>query len=181
MLKKLEQISSKLKYSNPYWDYKLDQYVLPDGTASEYHYIDSRGSTIVIPKLTDNRFIFIRQYRYLNQRISLEFPGGGVKKDTDFLTNAKNELEEETGYISEDLTFLSEYNPFNGVTNEICKIYLAESLIKGNAKPEDSEEFEVLILTKNEIIDKIRKGELWDGMTLAAWSIYLYCTGENVS
>jgi 8-oxo-dGTP pyrophosphatase MutT (NUDIX family) len=173
MLKELDKISTETKFVNPYWEYRLDRYTMPSGKAGEYHYVNSRGSTIVIPRKDDDNFIFVNQLRYLNHRTSIEFPGGGLKVGRDSKQNAVEELKEETGYVTHDLKLIGEYNPFNGVTNEICKVYLADNLFPENSTPDESEEFEILELKTNEIIDKIISGEIWDGMTLAAWSIYI--------
>jgi ADP-ribose pyrophosphatase len=171
MLKKLSQISSELKSTNPWWDYRVDEYTRPDGNSGEYHYVDSRGSSMVIPFREDGKIILIRQYRYLNSRESIEFPGGGIKRGLTPLENAKEELKEETGYRSRELTYLGCFNPFNGVTNEICSVYLAADLVSGEAMPEHSEEFEIIELTKEQIDNKINNGEIWDGMTIAAWAL----------
>jgi len=67
---------------------------------------------------------------------------------------------------------IGKFNPFNGVTNEICSIYIASKFTQSEPKPDKSEEIEIYKLTKSEINKKIEKGEIWDGMTLAAWSIF---------
>ncbi len=128
---------------------------------------------MIIPRIGD-KFLLTAQFRYLNQKVSLEFPGGGIQEGTNPLDNAVKELKEETGRDPGKITFLGEHNPFNGVTNEICRVYLAEKLRPCNDKPDDSEEFELYLMTENEIIDKIQKGEIWDGMTLAAWALYYF-------
>lgn len=174
MLKQLEKISSVLKFKNPWWEYKLDDYIMPDGNWGQYHYVHTPGSTFIIPRLDDNRYVMTRQFRYLNRCESLEFPGGGLKKGVDPLQNAKNELSEEAGYIADSWTEISGFNPYNGVTDEICHVFLAESLSLSQREPEPSEEFEIITLTETEIFFKINKGEIWDGMTLAAWSLFIY-------
>lgn len=173
MLKSLKKISSESKFVNPYWEYKIDKYKMPNGRIADYHYVNSNGATIIIPVTDNNKYILVNQYRYLNQRISLEFPGGGIKDDMLPLDNAVKELEEETGCKADSMILIGEYNPFNGVTNEICKVYVAEGLIRQQSNPDESEEFELIELTKDEINHKIKIGEIWDGMSLAAWGIYL--------
>mgnify|MGYP000082868162 FL=1 len=174
MLKKLEQISSKVEIKNLYWQYNIDEYKQPNGNTGTYHYVDSRGSTMIIPEIKQDLYLLVRQYRYLNQKISIEFPGGGVREGVDFLQNAKNELLEETGYDAKQIIEIGEFNPFNGVTNEICKVFLMKDLIFLGAVPDDSEEFEFLKLSKIDIISHIKKREIWDGMTLAAWSLFVH-------
>ncbi len=174
MLKKLNNISSKTKYKNPWWEYRLDEYQMPSGNIGEYHYVYTRGSTFVIPMLSDGRFVMTKQYRYLVQKESIEFPGGGLAEGLSPEENAKNELKEEAGFWANNLRMIGEFNPYNGVTNEMCKVFFANNLEKLDSCPEESEEFEILFLKKEEIVEKIKKGEIWDGMSLAAWTIFLY-------
>ena len=63
------------------------------------------------------------------------------------------------------------FNPFNGVTDEICRVFLADDLKAGTAAPDATEEFELLCCTTEEIEDMIRSKKIWDGMTLAAWML----------
>jgi 8-oxo-dGDP phosphatase len=172
--KKYKTISSDIKFSNPYWQYALDNYILPNGQESQYHYVKSGGSCIIIPKQKNNTFVMVRQYRYLNKKFSLEFPGGGIKNNTSPLENAKNELIEEAGLYAGKMKKIGEFNPFNGVTNEICSVYLAEELKGTTPLPEDSEEFEILNLTIEEINKNINDNQIWDGMTLASWALYQF-------
>jgi len=59
-----------------------DTYVLPDELhKGDYYYVHSNGSTIVIPCLDEDHFVLVKQFRYLNQKESLEFPGGGLQND----------------------------------------------------------------------------------------------------
>ncbi len=113
-----------------------------------------------------------RQFRYLNQRESLEFPGGGVDPSLGYEKSAIRELRQESGFDCDSLEIIGEFNPFNGVTSEICRVYLASGLTGVEVTADESEEFEIMELSNQEIFDKINKGELWDGMTLAAWALY---------
>lgn len=174
MPSKYNTISSRTIISNPYWDYRLDDYILPNGNKSQYHYVWSRGSTFIIPEWDDDTFILTRQWRYLNQRYSIEFPGGGIEEGLSAFENATKELAEETGHCTKDLIFLGDFNPFNGVTNELCQVFVARNLELCYKKSDESEEIEIIKLNKSEIFQLIKKGEIWDGMTLAAWIMYLF-------
>jgi 8-oxo-dGTP pyrophosphatase MutT (NUDIX family) len=81
------------------------------------------------------------------------------------------ELEEEAGYRTRDLQAAGEFNPYNGVTDEICRVFTANDLIAVQSKPDETEEFEMVLLTPKEIDDNIASGVIWDGMTIAAWMI----------
>lgn len=159
---------------NPYWNYVIEEYVLPNLRTGKYYYVDSNGSTVIIPRKKNGKFIMTKQYRYLNKEYSIEFPGGGIKKGLTAEENAREELQQETGLVADKLTLLGKFNPCNGMTNEICWVFLAEELRLSESRPDDSEEFEIFELSLHKILDKIKKGEIWDGMTLASWSIYYF-------
>ena len=71
----------------------------------------------------------------------------------------------------QDTFMLPKFNPFNGITNEMCRVYVARGLTHIGAKPEATEEFEHLFLKPAEIDERVGSGEIWDGMTIAAWFI----------
>jgi ADP-ribose pyrophosphatase len=170
-LAKWKKISQNVLFRNAWWTYKKDETELPNGKKGEYHYVHTNGASMVIPVLDSGEIIMIRQYRYLNDRESLEFPCGGVKDGESHEETAKHELQEEAGYESGEMHPVGEFNPYNGVTDEICRVYIARDLIEVESKPDETEEFEEVILNMNELDDRIRKGIIWDGMTLAAWII----------
>ena len=81
MLNKYSQISSKTLIKNPYWDYKFDEYVLPSGNTGNYYYVETPGAVMVIPRSNDGKLVLVKQFRYLNSKVSIEFPGGGIIPD----------------------------------------------------------------------------------------------------
>jgi ADP-ribose pyrophosphatase len=169
-LKPWRTLSSIVKFKNPWWTYKVDKYILPNGNEGEYHYVYTGGSVFIIPVLDDGRLLMVRQYRYLNSRFSLEFPGGGVMEGENPDEIARKELIEETGYDGE-LEKVGIFNPFCGVTNEYCHVYIARNLKpSSDEKHDDSEEFEVHYLSIAEFEEKIHTNEIFSGMSMASWA-----------
>ena len=156
---------------NPWWSYWLDTFRLPGGREGEYHSVHTNGSSMVIPVLPDGRLVLVNQYRYLAGRESVEFPCGAVKDGSTYEETARHELAEETGYAAGSLTLAGAFNPYNGVTDEFCRVYLARELRFTGGTPDETEEFEMLSLTPEEVDRRIRSGEIWDGMSIAAWCI----------
>ncbi len=169
-LKKLHTLDSKSLYKNPYWEYRLDKYTLPDGSTGEYHYLHSPGSSMIVPVDERGRVILVKQYRYLWKRESIEFPAGGIKGGSP-LNAAKNELAEEANMAASRWKFVGEYNPFNGATDEVAKVYFATGLRKTKRKKDASEEFKVLRMTVSELQKAIDTSKIWDGMTIVVWII----------
>lgn len=167
-----DTISSQIIKNNPYWSYQMDTYIMPNGQPGDYHFVKSHGSVFIIPIADNGAFYLTAQYRYLNKKQSIEFPGGGVNPDYSIRDNAVKELAEELGLKAEQLTEIGNFNPCNGMTDEICTVFVAYGLENIEAVPDDSEQIETITMTKTEINNAIKKKEIWDGMTLAAWSLY---------
>lgn len=166
-----KKLSTETKSVNKWWSYKVDKYLFPNGSEGEYHYAYTYGSVFIVPVTPERKILMVKQYRYLNDRFSIEFPGGGVKSENGHDEQARKELIEETGFDGE-LRYMGEFNPYNGVTNEICKVYTAWSLKPSDEFiKDDSEEFEMNAYTIDEIENMIFTNEIYDGMTLATWSL----------
>jgi ADP-ribose pyrophosphatase len=170
-LKSWKKLSGEVLFKNNWWEYKRDEVELPTRKKGEYHYVFTNGSSMVVPMMDDGRVLMVRQYRYLNDRESIEFPCGSVKDGSSHDETAWHELAEETGYSAGRLFMVGEFNPYNGVTPEMCHVYIARNLQHVGGTPDETEEFELLPLTAEEIEGRIRAGDIWDGMTIAAWSI----------
>jgi ADP-ribose pyrophosphatase len=164
-------LTRAVQFKNPWWSYGKDTVVLPSGKEGEYHYVHSLGSACVIPVDENGKVLLVNQYRYLGGRESLEFPCGAVKEGATHDQTAWHELAEETGFSAVSLVCIGEFNPYNGVTDEMCRVYLARDLRNVGANPDETEQFELVRLAPSEISRMIQSGELWDGMTIAAWCI----------
>ena len=170
-LKKWKKLTESVVSRNPWWTYRKDTFELPTGKPGEYHYVHTNGSSMVVPIHADGTVLLVNQYRYLLGKESLEFPCGSLKDGFTHPQAARQELEEETGYSAGVLTPIGEFNPYNGVTDEMCRVYVARDLRFVGGTPDETEEFELVRATPAEIEAKIGTGGIWDGMTIAAWGI----------
>ena len=126
---------------------------------------------MVVPVDGSGRLLLVRQFRYTGRRESLEFPCGGLKEGATYEATARDELVEETGYEAAELRDAGAFNPCNGLLDEICRVYVARGLRYVGARPDETESFELLFLTREQMEGFVRDGTIWDGMTLAAWAI----------
>ncbi len=166
--KKIKQIN---ELQNKWWVYRTDEIQLPSGKPGEYHYVHTNGSSLVVPLTDEGKIIMVRQYRYLADKDSLEFPCGSVKDGSSYEETAKHELAEEAGVEPKEISLVGRFNPYNGVTDEMCNVYVARGLKDVFIPHDETEEFEKIILAVSEVDNKIKSNEIWDGMSLAAWLI----------
>ena len=170
-LKPWKTLSTSTTYRNPWWTYKLDRFALASGREGDYHYVHTNGSSCVVPILPDGRIMMVKQYRYLGQRESIEFPCGAVKDGSTYDETAAHELAEETGYAAGEMAKAGMFNPYNGVTDEMCQVYIARQLRHVGANPDETEEFEFVPMKPEEVEARILDGTIWDGMSIAAWML----------
>ena len=171
MSKRWKKLSEETIHQNPWWQYKHDQFEKPKIGVKDCYYGETGGSVIVVPVLADGRLILVSQYRYLEERMSIEFFCGRVKDQQTVLDAAKAELEEKTGYVLDELVSVGEFQPANGLLKDKTKVFLAEIGSEIIAQQDVKEEVEVLYRRPDEIDEMVRKNEIWDGKTLAAWAL----------
>ncbi len=171
MLKRWKKLGQTIRFVNPWWTYKVDTFQIPDGVSGEYHFVYTRGSSAVVPVTPDGKIVLVKQYRYLCDRESLEFPCGSINEGSNHEETAHHELAEEAGFEAATLLDVGHFNPYNGVTSEICHVYVGADLTPTEAKPDITEEFEIHHYTVEEVDSLIRDNTIWDGMTLAAWML----------
>jgi 8-oxo-dGTP pyrophosphatase MutT (NUDIX family) len=171
-LRPWRKVSESVVFTNPWWSYRLDRVELPSGRSGEYHYVHTEGSAMVVPLTASGDLVMVRQFRHLAGRDSLEFPGGGVKGGASHEEAAVAELAEEAGLAAAQLRLVGRFNPFNGVTDEMCHVFVATGLRpSGGSVPDETEELELETVGPGELEGRIRSGEIWDGMTIAAWHL----------
>ena len=81
---------------------------------------------------------------------------------------ARKELREETGFDANRWEPVGRFASWNGVTNEICRLYIARDLVPAEAAPDPTEEFEIVRCSWDEARRLVERNEIFDGMTLAS-------------
>jgi ADP-ribose pyrophosphatase len=171
MNKHPKKLSEQILSTNPWWTYKHDNFELDNGESGEYFYGETPGNVMIVPVLPDGRLVLINQFRYLFDKYSLEFPCGGIKNDHVPEEMAKIELLEETGCQAEEFIKIGEFQPLNGIIKDRCHLFLAQVTGQVPQQLDATEEIEVLLRRPDELDEMIRKNEIWDGQTLAAWAM----------
>ena len=160
------RLSSKHIFSGRLLEVFLDTVQLPNGKTSTREWIDHPGASCIIPVLPDGKLGLIRQYRYAAKSVFIEFPAGKLDKGETPEQCATRELEEEIGYTTKKLTFLTTIHPAIGFSNEKMWLYLAEDLTKTTEKKDTDEFLELLPTTHEKAMDMVINGEITDVKTV---------------
>ena len=160
------KISSEQKFSGRLIDLYLDQVELPNGETTTREWIDHPGAVCLIPILPDGKICLIRQFRYGPGEEFIEIPAGKLDAGEAPLDCAYRELEEETGYRTNKLTFLTNIHPAIGFSNEKMWMYLAEELELSKKKLDEDEFLELLPTPLNIALEWVFSGKITDVKTI---------------
>ncbi|MDP6991413.1 MAG: NUDIX hydrolase [Candidatus Marinimicrobia bacterium] len=160
------KISSEQKFSGRLIDLYLDQVELPNGETTTREWIDHPGAVCLIPILPDGKICLIRQFRYGPGEEFIEIPAGKLDAGEAPLDCAYRELEEETGYRTNKLTFLTNIYPAIGFSNEKMWMYLAEDLVASTNNLDKDEFLELLPTPLDEALEWVWSGKITDVKTI---------------
>jgi ADP-ribose pyrophosphatase len=144
----------------------------PDGQVASVQFVRHGGSVSILPVLDDGRLCLIRSRRLTVDETIIEVPAGTREPNESPLETARRELAEETGYRAETFDELVSYYPSPGVMSERMWIYVARGLKEGPPAREANEEIENLLVSWDEALAMVDRGEIHDGKTLIAILMY---------
>ena len=145
----------------------------PNGNIAHWDHIEHKGASAVVPVDENGKVLMVRQYRGAIDNIMLEIPAGGRDSaEEDFMVCAARELEEETGYRSEDIRHLIDIHTAAAYTSEKIAIYFAENLIPSKQKLDENEFVNIERFSVEEIEKMIYAGEITDAKTVAGVLAY---------
>lgn len=171
--------------SDEWIDFRSVTYRLPDGReVKPYYNYSRRDFAVVIARDTEGRFIVVKQYRHGIREVTNEFPAGAIENvfsayakggkassylDT-ALETAKRELQEETGYVSDDWTHLITVPSDATLGDNYGFLFFADHCRKqGVQKMDDTEFIETAGLYPEEIDQLIAKGEFQQAIHIMGW------------
>ncbi|RME60096.1 NUDIX hydrolase [Candidatus Parcubacteria bacterium] len=158
----------KIEYENPWFKVVEDN--------GHYYLVEDASTNGAIILLTINdSFVFVKAKRPAHRLYLLETPRGYGDPGESSELCAIRELREETGYSFKvsDLERIGYVRPNTAILSAKIPVFLIESGQKQKGEIIDKEEVsEVVFLSKDKIHEEISRGNITDGMTLSALSLY---------
>jgi ADP-ribose pyrophosphatase len=122
-----------------------------------------------VPVFPDGSILMIESYRHGVNTVILELPGGLISKKEQPNQAAIKELREETGYECKTLESKGWYYVWPSKANQKNFVFLAKQLKKvAGQRLEDTESAKIQIVSKEEIMRKLRNREIRSAETIAA-------------
>ncbi|SFG61231.1 ADP-ribose pyrophosphatase [Lachnospiraceae bacterium C7] len=182
MERKIKRVERKLVYAGSILDIYSDTMELPDGTRQNWDFVSHRkGAACVVAVTEDQQVIMVRQYRPALDRETIELPAGCRDSNTeDTLITAKRELEEETGYTSDEIVPLLKLKSTVAFCNEFIDVYLAKNVYKKGKQHLDPEEaINIEIYSVDKLCEMIYDGIIQDSKTVSGIMAYKNLINKN--
>ena len=177
-MEKIDRIKRELVYHGAIIDIYKDYVKIPNGNVAEWDFIMHKGAAAALPVTKEGKILLVRQYRNALDRETIEIPAGGLDGiDEPMIECARRELEEETGYSSDNLEFLISIRTTVAFCNERIDVFVAKDLKKTKQNLDEDEYVEVAEYEIEELIKMIYEGTIQDSKTVSAIMAYYnkYC------
>ena len=177
-----EEISREHIVQDEWIDFRRSAYRYPDGRVFEPYYSYSRRDyTVIVASDEDGKYLCVRQFRQGIKEVTTEFPAGGIERNDGkeygsreeaetALACARRELQEETGYTSDEWTHLLTIPSNATIADNYAYVYLAQNCRKISCQHLDETEYlDVKLLTGEEIEALIHQGKFQQSVHVMAW------------
>ena len=175
----IKRIDRELKFKGKIIDFYQDTMEIDGDRTVVWDFIKHKGAAAVVPVTDEGKILMVRQYRNALDRYTLEIPAGALDtEDEPGLNCAARELEEETGYRSDDLEWLITLRTTVAFCNERIEVYVARNLIPSRQHLDEDEFIDLKAYSLDELKDKIFSGEIEDAKTVASLMAYVVRYGR---
>ena len=179
-----EEVRTEHLIRDRWIDLRRSAFRYPDGKVWEpYYNYTRRDYAVVVASDEDGNYLCVRQFRQGIRKVTTEFPAGGIEREgmttssgstaEEALLAAKRELREETGYESDQWTYLMRVPSSASLSDNYGFLFAAENCRKrAEQKLDDMELLRVEKHTAAEIDDLICREEFQQTDHMLAWMLW---------
>ena len=150
-------------YQNKTLALRVDDIDLPEGSTTQYGYIERAAAVMVVPVTRDGLIVTVNQYRYPVDDWCVEIPAGGTHDTGDDSLDevVRKELLEEVGGTCGALTCVGWFYSGPALLDEKCHVYLAENVdVTREQETEPSEVIRIRLVDAAQAVEMARTGKM---------------------
>lgn len=148
------------------------EYEIPERGLVQRELVVHPGAVVIVPLLSGDTVVMIRNYRFAVDAELLELPAGTLEPGEGPLACAAREVEEETGYRAGRIEPLCEFYTSPGFIDERMHAFVASELIPVGQKLDETEQIRVQPMPLADALAACTDGRIVDGKTIAALLVY---------
>ena len=173
-MKGWKKIKSKIVHQNPWYAVHEHDVIQPNGSRGKFFVLATAGSIAVVAEDIDGKIYLVGQHRYaVGNQFSWEIVIGALKKGKSPLQTAKEELEEEVGVKAKNWKKIGTIHAWNGLSAEVCHVFLAKDLIQSKQDLDETEDISVKKVDLEKILAMIKNNKITSSLTISAILKYL--------
>jgi len=159
-------IKSEVKFTGNVIKLRVDTVTLPNGKEATREIVEHPGGVAMLPVDENGMVYLVRQFRKPFEMELLEAPAGKLSIGEDHFACGVRELEEETGFKSNKITYLGYATPTPGFATEKIYLYLAQELTQIAQNLDEDEFLAVESYPFDDVVKMCLNGEIVDAKTI---------------
>lgn len=155
--------------SIPWFEQIKKTVILPGQSERQTFYsIKPPDYVTILAETKEKKIVIVKQYRPAVEDYTFELPSGHVEKEEMPSQAIMRELREETGFITNDVTFLGELIPDTGrVENRLWAFYTDSLETKQVSSYVDNDGIEVDLVSIDKLQEMIKNGSFKHALDLS--------------
>lgn len=168
-MKRWKTLKSEYLIRRPWLTARRDAVQLPNGEVNDEFYVLEYPDWINVIAITEeSHFVFVRQYRYALDLDSIELCAGVIEQGETPEEGARRELLEETGFGGGEWQEIMTIGQNPSTCSNWTHCFLATGVKKLQEQHLDrTEDIDVMLLTRDEVLEMMRSGQLKQALMLA--------------
>lgn len=177
--KRWKTLRSEYLIKRPWLTARRDAVQLPNGVVNDEFYVLEYPDWVNVIAITgEGKFVFVRQYRYALDLDSIELCAGVAEPGEAPIESAKRELLEETGYGGGEWKEFMVIGQNPSTCSNWTHCFIATGVERmGNQQLDRTEDIDVVLLSREEVLSMLRNDELKQALMLAP--LWRYFAMEN--
>jgi ADP-ribose pyrophosphatase len=173
-LKSEKTLSSQQIYQGRAVNVRVDTVEKASGKRTTRDVVEHPDCVAVVVLDEQGNVLLVRQFRHAVGKFLLEIPAGGIDPGEEPIDSVRRELQEEIGYFPHKIENLGGFYSVPGYGTEYLHCFVATDLVPSRLVAEDTEDIELVRVSRDDIPRLITSGEICDAKSIAALLTFLF-------
>ena len=173
-MKSEKTLSSQQIYQGRAVNVRVDTVEKASGKRTTRDVVEHPDCVAVVVLDEQGNVLLVRQFRHPVGKFLLEIPAGGIDPGEEPIDSVRRELQEEIGYFPHKIENLGGFYSVPGYGTEYLHCFVATDLVPSRLVAEDTEDIELVRVSRDDIPRLITSGEICDAKSIAALLTFLF-------